>query len=155
MALFNFNAASVEPMPSRSFEPLPKGDYEMMIVKSDVKPTQAGTGHYIELEMHVLGGEHSGRRIWERLNIDNPNKTAQDIASAALASLCYAVGVQDMTETEQLHDIPFVAHIEIDKKDPTRNRVMGYATAGAAAPKAAAPAARPAAAAAPAKKPWG
>jgi hypothetical protein len=154
MALFNFNAASVEPMQSRSFEPLPKGDYEMMIVKSDVKPTQAGTGHYIELEMHVLGGEHSGRRIWERLNIDNPNKTAQDIASAALASLCYAVGVQDMTETEQLHDIPFVAHIEIDKKDPTRNRVMGYAGISAPAPKAAAPAARPAAAA-PAKKPWG
>lgn len=154
MAHFNFNAASVEPMPSRSFEPLPKGDYEMMIVKSDVKPTQAGTGHYIELEMHVLGGEHSGRRIWERLNVDNPNKTAQDIASAALASLCYAVGVQDMTETEQLHDIPFVAHIEIDKKDPTRNRVMGYAGISAPAPKAAAPAARPAAAA-PAKKPWG
>lgn len=154
MALFNFNAASVEPMQSRSFEPLPKGDYEMMIVKSDVKPTQAGTGHYIELEMHVLGGEHSGRRIWERLNIDNPNKTAQDIASAALASLCYAVGVEDMTETEQLHDIPFVAHIEIDKKDPTRNRVMGYAGISAPAPKAAAPAARPAAAA-PAKKPWG
>lgn len=154
MALFNFNAASVEPMQTRSFEPLPKGDYEMMIVKSDVKPTQAGTGHYIELEMHVLGGEHSGRRIWERLNIDNPNKTAQDIASAALASLCYAVGVQDMTETEQLHDIPFVAHIEIDKKDPTRNRVMGYAGISAPAPKAAAPAARPAAAA-PAKKPWG
>ena len=153
MALFNFNAASVEPMQSRSFEPLPKGDYEMMIVKSDVKPTQAGTGHYIELEMHVLGGEHSGRRIWERLNIDNPNKTAQDIASAALASLCYAVGVEDMTETEQLHDIPFVAHIEIDKKDPTRNRVMGYAGISAPAPKAA-PAARPAAAA-PAKKPWG
>ena len=154
MALFNFNAASVEPMPSRSFEPLPKGDYEMMIVKSDVKPTQAGTGHYIELEMHVLGGEHSGRRIWERLNVDNPNKTAQDIASAALASLCHAVGVQDMTETEQLHDIPFVAHIEIDKKDPSRNRVMGYAGISAPAPKAAAPAARPAAAA-PAKKPWG
>lgn len=154
MAQFNFNAASVEPMPSRSFEPLPKGDYEMMIVKSDVKPTQAGTGHYIELEMHVLAGEHSGRRIWERLNVDNPNKTAQDIASAALASLCYAVGVQDMTETEQLHDIPFVAHIEIDKKDPTRNRVMGYAGLSAPAPKAAAPAARPAAAA-PAKKPWG
>ena len=154
MAQFNFNATTVEPMQSRSYDPLPKGDYEMMIVKSDVKPTQAGTGHYIELEMHVLGGEHSGRRHWERLNVDNPNKTAQDIANAALASLCFAIGIEDMTETEQLHDQPFVAHVEIDKKDPTRNRIMGYATAGAPAPKAAAPAARPAAAA-PAKKPWG
>ena len=57
MAKFNFNSANVEPMAARSFDPLPRGDYEMMIVKSDVKPTQAGTGHYIELEMHVIGGE--------------------------------------------------------------------------------------------------
>ena len=66
MAQFNFNAASVEPMAPRSFEPLPAGVYEMMVVKSDVKGTQAGTGHYIELEMHCLSGEYSGRRIWER-----------------------------------------------------------------------------------------
>lgn len=154
MAKFNFNAATIEPMQSRSFDPLPKGDYEMMIVKSDVKSTLAGTGHYIELEMHVLGGEHSGRRIWERLNVDNPNKTAQDISQSALAALCHAVNVPDMIETEQLHDIPFVAHIEIDKKEPTRNRVMGYAGVGAPAPKAA-PVANPAVSAPANKKPWG
>ena len=157
MATFNFNAASVEPMQPRSFSPLPNGDYEMIIVKSDVKPTKAGTGHYLELEMQVLAGEHSGRRHWERLNVDNPNKTAQDIAQAALAALCFAVGVTDMEDTAQLHDIPFVAHVEIDRKEPDRNRIVGYATAGAAKPAAPAPAARPAApapAAGPARKPW-
>jgi hypothetical protein len=152
MAKFNFNSATVEPMAARSFDPLPRGDYEMMIVKSDVKPTQAGTGHYIELEMHVLSGEHSGRRMWERLNVDNPNKTAQDISQGLLASLCHAVGIAEIGETEELHDTPFVAHVDIDKKDPTRNRIMGYVSVSAPAPKA--PAARPAAAA-PAKKPWG
>jgi hypothetical protein len=157
MAKFNFNSATVEPMAARSFDPLPKGDYEMMIVKSDVKSTQAGTGHYIELEMHVIGGEHSGRRIWERLNVDNPNKTAQDISQGLLASLCFAVGVAEIGETEELHDTPFIAHVEIDKKDPTRNRIMGYATAGMApamATKAPAPAPTPAPAAA-TKRPWG
>lgn len=161
MANFNFNASTVEPMQPRSYGPLPAGDYEMIIVKSDVKPTKAGTGHYLELEMQVVSGEHSGRRHWERLNIDNPNKTAQDIAEAALASLCFAVGITDMTDTMQLHDIPFIAHVEIDRKEPDRNRIMGYVNAGAAAvaavpAKAAAPAARPAApaAAAPAKRPW-
>lgn len=158
MATFTFSAASVEPMQPRSFAPLPNGDYEMIIVKSDVKPTKAGTGHYLELEMQVLAGEHSGRRHWERLNVDNPNKTAEEIAKAALASLCFAVGVTDMADTAQLHDIPFVAHVEIDRKEPDRNRITGYATAGAAKP-AAAPAARPAAApapaaAAPGRKPW-
>lgn len=156
MANFNFNASTVEPMQPRSYGPLPAGDYEMIIVKSDVKPTKAGTGHYLELEMQVVSGESSGRRHWERLNVDNPNKTAQDIAEAALASLCFAVGVTDMTDTVQLHDLPFVAHVEIDRKEPDRNRIMGYATANVTALKPAAPAARPAApaASAPARKPW-
>lgn len=156
MANFNFNASTVEPMQPRSYGPLPAGDYEMIIVKSDVKPTKAGNGHYLELEMQVLSGEHSGRRHWERLNVDNPNKTAQDIAEAALASLCFAVGVTDVNDTTQLHDIPFIAHIEIDRKEPDRNKIMGYVNAGAAAVAAVpakAPAAKPAAAA-PSRKPW-
>lgn len=157
MATFNFNASSVEPMQPRTFGPLPAGDYEMIIVKSDVRAVNPPkTGHYLELEMQVISGEHSGRRHWERLNVDNPNKTAEEIAKAALASLCFAVGVTDMEDTVQLHDIPFVAHVQIDRKEPDRNRIVGYATAGAAKP--AAPAARPAApapaAAAPARKPW-
>ena len=158
MATFSFNAASVEPMQPRSFAPLPDGEYEMIITKSDVKPTKAGNGHYLELEMQVIGGEHSGRRHWERLNVDNPNKQAEDIATAALAALCIAVDVPDMTDTVQLHDIPFVVTMEIDRKDPTRNRIAGYAnsaaTTSAAPVKAAAPAAKPAAAPAAGKKPW-
>ena len=105
--------------------------------------------------MHVIGGEHSGRRIWERLNVDNPNKTAQDISQGLLASLCFALSVAEIGETEELHDTPFIAHVEIDKKDPTRNRIMGYATAGMAhAMTAKAPAPTPAPAAA-TKRPWG
>jgi hypothetical protein len=154
MANFNFNAASVEPMQPRSYAPLPDGEYEMMITKSDVKPTKAGTGHYLELEMQVVGGEHSGRRHWERLNVDNPNKQAEDIAKAALAALCMAVDVPDLTDTTQLHDIIFTAKVEIDRKEPDRNRITGYASATDSAPAPAAkPAAKPAAPAA-GKKPW-
>lgn len=154
MANFNFNANTVEPMAPRSYDPMPNGDYEMIITKSDVKPTKAGTGHYLELEMQVISGEHSGRRHWERLNIDNPNKQSEDIAKGALAALCLAVGVDDMTDTEQLHDIPFTAKVEINRKEPDRNRITGYASAGGEAPAAAlAPAAKPAAPAA-TKKPW-
>lgn len=160
MPQFNFNAGSVEPMAPRSYGPVPEGEYEMMVVKSDVKPTKAGNGHYIELEMHVISGEHSGRRLWERLNVDNPNKDAENIAKAALAALCAALGVDDMTETEQLHDLPFLAKVEIDRKEPDRNRITGYASLGQApapkaAPKPAAPAGRPSAPApAAGKKPW-
>lgn len=152
MATFNFNAASVIPAAPRAFEPLPAGDYELVVTGSDVKQTKQGNGHYIELEMQVISGEFSGRRIWERLNIDNPNKQAEDIAKGALAALCGAVGIVDMTDTAQLHDVPFQARIEIDRKDATRNRVMGYLSGAKPAPKAA-----PSPAPAPAfanKKPW-
>jgi hypothetical protein len=151
MAKFNFNASTITPAPSRSFEPLPAGEYEMMILDSAVKATKAGNGHYIELTMQVVSGTHSGRRLWERLNVDNPNKTAQDIAEQALAKLCLAVDVQDMEDTEELHDIPFIAVVEIDRKEPDRNRITDYQPLlGSAPAKPAAPAGKPAAP----KKPW-
>lgn len=132
MALFNFDATTVEPQKPRAYGPLPAGDYEMIVARSDIKPTNAGTGHYIELEMHVVSGEHSGRRLWERLNVDNPNKTAEDIAKQALSALQLAVNVPNMSDTEELHDKPFIASVAIDRKDPERNRIMGYTSSSGA-----------------------
>lgn len=159
MALINFKASAIQiEERSNSFEPLPAGEYEMMIVKSETKPTKANTGHYLELEMHVISGQHSGRRHWERLNLDNPNHQAVKIAQESLAKLCMAIGIDDVEDSEQLHDQPFVAEIGIDKKDSTRNVIWGYQGIGGhinnAKPKApAAPA--PSAAPAKAAKPWG
>ena len=156
MALINFNAAGVQfEERSTNYGPLPAGDYEMMIVKSDTKPTKAGTGHYLECEMHVISGEHSGRRHWERFNLDNPNAQAVKIAQESLARLCAALGMQEVNDSEELHDRPFIAEIGIDKKDDTRNVIWNY--------KAAMEATKPVinntkpAAAAPAKsaRPWG
>lgn len=152
MAQFQFNANEAPEVAPRTFGPLPAGEYPVVITKSDIKPTKAGTGHYIELELQVTDGEHSGRRLWERLNIDNPNKQAEDIAKAALGALCEAVDVLNMQDTEQLHDIPFAVSVEIDRKEPDRNRIVGYSKVITATP---APAARPAPAAARAgARPW-
>lgn len=156
MATLNFRASAIQiEERSSNFGPLPAGDYEMMIVKSDTKPTKAGTGHYLECEMHVISGEHSGRRHWERFNLDNPNAQAVKIAQESLARLCAALGVDEVEDSEQLHDRPFIAEVGIDKKDDTRNVIWNYKAAlGAPAAK---PAAKPAASAAPAKsaRPWG
>lgn len=152
MAQFSFNAASAPVAPTISRGPLPEGQYEVIITRTDIKTTQRGDGEYIELEMQVTAGEHAGRRHWERLNVSNPNKKAEDIAKAALGQLCLAVGVHDMTDTEQLQDIPFVASIEVDRKDPTRNRIVGYHAASTPAPKTPAASARPAAPAG--ARPW-
>ena len=160
MAQINFKASTIQfdERPSNNYGPLPAGDYEMMIVKSDTKATKAGNGHYLECEMHVLSGEHSGRRHWERFNLDNPNAQAVKIAQESLAKLCAAIGVDEVEDSEQLHDQPFIAEVGIDKKDDTRNVIWGYKAVGGTAPtKPVINNTKPAPSAAPAKsaRPWG
>jgi hypothetical protein len=155
MASLNFKASNVE-LTERSYDALPEGDYEMIVTKSDTKPTKAGNGHYLELEMQIIAGQFSGRRHWERLNLDNPSQRTVKIAQEQLARLCMAMGLDEIQDSEELHDRAFIATLGIDKKDATRNVVWDYKPAEGASP-APAPAAKPAAAAAPAKsaRPWG
>jgi hypothetical protein len=129
MPIIDFDVTSYEPQIKSSFEPLPPGDYQAIISDSAIKTTKAGTGEYIELTMQITDGQHSGRRIWERLNISNPNKVAEEIARSQLNGLRAALGIAKLESTEQLHDTPFVLSLDIDRKEPTRNRVMGYSSA--------------------------
>ncbi len=153
---FNFDA-STAPAPSapREYGPLPAGNYTMIISSTAIKATKANTGEYLEAVMEVVEGEHAGRKHWERFNVSNPNKQAEDMARAALGDLCAALGLAVIDDTDQLCDQMFVARIEIDRKDSARNRIMGYKRAGAA-PAARAPArpAPPAGRAAAPARPW-
>ena len=164
MPALNFKASEIqfEDRGSGTYGPLPAGEYEVMIVKSDTKTTKSGNGSYLELEMHVISGEHTGRRHWERLNLDNPSLQTVKIAQEQLARLCVALGLDQVNDSEELHDKPFVAEFAIDKKDATRNVIWGYRAisgppvspaklATPATPKAP----PPAAAAKPAARPWG
>ena len=126
MPIIDFDVTSYEPQIKSSFEPLPPGDYQAIISDSAIKATKAGTGEYIELTMQITDGQYSGRRIWERLNVSNPNKTAEEIARSQLNAIRGALGIAKLESTEQLHDKPFVLSLDLDRKEPTRNRVMGY-----------------------------
>jgi hypothetical protein len=152
MAQLNFKASSVE-IPERqggAYGPLSAGEYEMIITRSATKQTKSGNGSYLELEMQVVSGPSAGRRHWERLNLDNPSAQTVKIAQEQLAKLCMALGLDEVNDSEELHDTPFIAEIGIDKKDDQRNVIWGYAPAMKAKP-----AAKPAAAPINNKRPWG
>jgi hypothetical protein len=126
MPAIDFNADEVEPR--TGFDPLPAGKYPAVCVDSEEKPTKAGTGSYIQFTFEVLDGEYKGRRLWARLNLNNPSQTAVDIARTELSALCRAVGVKQLKDTAQLHDIPLVLKVAA-KKDAdgeVRNEVKGY-----------------------------
>ena len=147
MARISFNASNVEP--STPMDVLPAGKYLAMAIASELKPTKNGTGEYLQITFEVLDGSAKGRKIFERLNIRNSNKTAEDIAQRALSALCHAVGVIELEDSDQLHDKPVVLDVAVDPAKgeySAQNRVKGYSAAGGQT-SAPAPAARPAAAA--------
>lgn len=130
MELNGFNAYDVDPSESR--EPIPAGWYKCLIVASEEKPTKALTGSYLQLEIQVVEGEHSNRKVWDRLNLNNPNSTAVEIAQRTLSSVCRSVGVMTPRVSGDLHDIPFMAKIAFKPADgaySASNEVKEYAEA--------------------------
>jgi len=110
-------------------EVLPAAEYLCMIEASEMKETSARTGHYLELRMKVLEGEHAGAPLWARLNLDNPNLLTVEIAKAELSAICRAVDVMQPDDSEQLHNIPLVITVKCKVRDDGEvvNEVKGYA----------------------------
>lgn len=148
--LAGFNAEQVEPQ--QSFEPIPAGWYTCMITDSEMKPTKNGAGEYLQLRLDVIEGQNEGRVIFDRLNLNNQNQTAVEIAQRQLSAICRAVGVMTPNDSTELHDKPLSVKVSIRPAGngyDASNEIKAYGTpdkGGQSAPAQAAPAQ--------AKKPW-
>jgi len=111
MASLNFNANEVEP--AGSFEPLPAGEYLVIIINSDMMDTKAGDGQYLSLEMQVIDGEYKNRKLFDRLNLKNKNQKTVDIAEKVLSSICRSVGVMVPRDSAELHDKPLKIKVSV------------------------------------------
>ncbi len=125
--LRGFDANQVEP--SANFEPVPAGKYPAMVTESEMRPNKAGTGAYLQLTFQVLDGPFKNRFLWARLNLDNPNATAVQIARAELSAICRAVGVLAPNDSTDLHNLPLTIHVKCVKRADTgelANEIKGY-----------------------------
>jgi hypothetical protein len=125
--LRGFDANQVEP--TSDFEPIPAGKYLAVITDSEMKPTKAGTGSYLQLTFQVIEGPYANRLLWARLNLDNPNDTARKIAQSELSALCRAVGVLAPNDSVELHNLPLMIHVRCKKRSDTgeiTNEIKGY-----------------------------
>lgn len=138
MATLNgFNAGEVDP--TVALDPIPAGTYAAAIIDSELKPTKAGTGKYLQLTLQVLDGEHGGRLVWARLNLENPNQTTVKIARGELSAICRAVGVMQPRDSVELHNIPLEIKVGLKKRADNgefTNVIKGYAKKGASATSA-------------------
>lgn len=151
------------PQSENEFSPLPAGWYQVHITGAELRPTKAGTGAYIAVRYDVLGPTHQGRVVFGNLNIRNPNPKAEEIGRQQLGSLMRAIGLAQVSDTDQLIGGQLMIKLAIRPADgqyEASNDVKDFKAVGGAAPAAAAagsmasnnaPAAPAAASAAP---PW-
>lgn len=154
MAQFQFNATDFDPSTGAGsvWEP---GIYGVQITNSEFKETKKKDGWMLVLTMTSTEAEMRGKTIVARLNVNNPNPTAVEIAMRELSAICHVVGVLNMQDTQQLHGRPFKISVDKeernDKPGSFSNNIVAYmdingnppGKGGAGAPAAPAPAAQP------------
>ena len=152
-----FGGKSANDIEERSFDPLPMGDYTLVVTASETKATKNGNGEYLSCTMEIVDGQYKGRKLFANFNLKNANAEAVSIARAELAALCRAVRVPTPKDSSELHDKPFDARIGIEKRKDTgeaQNRIKKYATRGGLGAKDLSGAAYPGGQATSDKKPW-
>ena len=129
MAQLKFNAAEID---TTSRDAIPSGTYEAVVTASEMKATKNGLGMGINLTFEIISeGPAKGRKVFVWINYEHPKAEAQRIGREELASLCKAVGVANLTDTNQLHNLPLMVTVGVDRNDPTRNVVKKYVTKAA------------------------
>lgn len=129
----NFDASQVEP--NVAFDPVPSGWYKCIIEDSKMEPTSNG-GAMMALTMKIIEGDYANRKLFDRLNLQNANPQAVEIAYKTLSAISRAAGVMQVQNSTQLHNIPMWVKAkyvgpEKDKSDPNKvydpkNDVKGY-----------------------------
>lgn len=99
--------------PREASDPIPPGEYKAMIEESDVKPTKKNDGYVLKLTWLVLEGPYSARKIFQNINLDNPNSKAVEIGQQELSAVCHGCGKLKVQDSSELHNIPCVIRVKI------------------------------------------
>ena len=131
---YDFDASQVDPSSSMAADPNFTGWHKMIFGESEMKPTKDNTGQYLQLVADVIEGPYKGRKLWARLNLVNKSQQAVDIAYRELSAICHATGCMNVTDSQQLHNRPFLGNVEFEPQKgeyKAKNNLVGYKPAGA------------------------
>lgn len=153
----DFNAEA-EAQKAVSFDPIPAGQYNVIVDDMTDERSQTG-GVYYKVEMTVLDGEFEGRKIFDNINVrvvpkpgadPSKSKIAEEIGKRTIGQLLVAAGKPLAKDSAEVVGAQLRIRVKVDAKpgfDP-KNRVTEYkpigGTAAPAAPQSTAPASAPA-----------
>lgn len=110
MVALIFNASDVDPSTGGQ-DIFPTGMYKFMLVKSEVVQTKSG-GAMLVFDAKCQDEAQAGKVLKIRLNVQNSNPQAVEIAYRDLSAICHVCGVLSITDTQQLHGKPFCIKVE-------------------------------------------
>jgi hypothetical protein len=98
----NFNPSEHE---SVDLSAMPDGEYQAMIVDSEIKATRDNSNQYLALTFQITEGPFEGRFVWHNLNLWSHNDTAKRISQGQLTAICEAIGYNGIVnDSEVLHN---------------------------------------------------
>lgn len=118
----------VEDNRGSGFDPIPAGWYEAEANKSEIKETRSG-GKMLSVAFQIIDGEHAKRVVYANFNLVNGNPIAVCFGHRELASLCDAIGIDELEDSSDLHGIPVQIRLKIEAGNaqyPDRNVISGY-----------------------------
>lgn len=95
----------------------PADDYEMAIVKNEIKPS-SNKDDMLCLELEILTGEYKGRKHFENLLLEHDNPQVVQIAADKIYTISLACGDEDEKNFDKLMNIPMLVSLYI--KEPTK-----------------------------------
>lgn len=107
-----FDANEVEPSSPIIADPDFTGWHLMHAVESENKIAKSGRGEYLQFTCEVIEGKFKGRKLWARFNLVNENQPAAEIAGRNFSALCRACKRMVVSDSTELHHIPFLGHVE-------------------------------------------
>lgn len=147
MAIMNFDTSTVADV---GYDALPPGNYNVMITESSTAaPSTNPNGEMVKLTLTVLDGQFANRKVFISFNTRNSNPTAERIGKGLFKQIVLALGFTAIQDTQQLHGIPFVAGLKLEKQAPDspyepRNQLSkAFPVGQAPAPVAAQPVMQP------------
>ena len=117
-----FNAQQFDP--TQGGGSLPVGRHPVIIESSEVKANKANDGGYLQLNLKLIDGPQTGTTGAYRLNLYHSNPQTAEIAHRQLSAICHVIGVFNVQDSGQLHNIPFIIEVGLQKGEEAAQK--GY-----------------------------
>jgi len=120
------------------FQPIPVGWRAVEIEKAEVASTKAKNGTLLKIQASVITEDRNGRKVFTRINVQNPSVACTEIGRRELAALADACSIPFLDDEDKLIGKQLEMKLVIvDNQGKPDNDVKGFRPLGGAAPAAA------------------